>query len=60
MAYFRNRPKKPGSRPGAGSGFEEERQEAHRRRTAKRLERGLKVGRPGRPGRNLRAARAAR
>lgn len=63
MAYFGNKPAKPGSKPGAGSGFAEREQIAHRRAVIKRLERGLTGGRSpraGRAGRNLRTARAAR
>lgn len=60
MAYFGRKPEKPGSKPGAASGFPEEREMTHRRADRGRLERRLKDGRRERAGRNLRAARAAR
>lgn len=60
MAYFGRRPEKPGSTPGAGSGFAEQKEQTHRRAVRGRLERRLKDGRRERAGRNLRTARAAR
>lgn len=60
MAYFGNRPDKPGSVPGSQSGFVQERQEAHRRAVRGRVERRLKNGRAERGGRGARTLRAAR
>jgi hypothetical protein len=60
MAYFGNRPKKPGSVPGAASGFQDQKELAHRRGVRGRLERRLKDGRRERAGRNTRQMRSAR
>lgn len=60
MAYFGRKPEKPGSKPGAASGFQTEEQMAHRRAVRGRLERRLKDGRRERAGRNTRAMRSAR
>lgn len=60
MAYFGRKPEKPGSTPGAGSGFAEQEEMTRRRGVRGRIERRLKDGRRERAGRNLRAARAAR
>lgn len=57
MAYFGRKPQKPGSVPGAGSGFEEqERQE----RVGGAIARRVDQGRPSRAGRALKAVRGAR
>jgi hypothetical protein len=60
MAYFGNRPKKPGSVPGAASGFQDQEKLTHRRAIRGRIERRLKDGRRERAGRNTRAMRSAR
>lgn len=57
MAYFGRKPEKPGSKPGAASGFQTEEQMAHRRAVRGRVERRLKDGRRER---NTRAMRSAR
>lgn len=60
MAYFGNRPKKPGSVPGAASGFQEQRNAGRAKAARGRLERRLKDGRRERAGRNTRQMRSAR
>lgn len=60
MAYFDRKPKKPGSVPGAASGFVQERRQERAEAALERLGRRLKAGRPERAGRALRGAREGR
>lgn len=56
MAYFGRRPEKPGSVPGAGSGFEVQQE----RRAVKRVARIIRKAKDVRQERSLRFNRAAR
>lgn len=60
MAYFGRKPEKPGSKPGAASGFAEQEEMTRRRAIRGRVERRLKDGRRERAGRNVRQMRSAR